>query len=279
MRVVAAHPIRYWRSASWGFTVLLAGLPGLGCALAHPSNDRQWAPEHAVLSRAEIQGNQITIRNMRNTEYHGDQAHVTRYDKTVNLDELDSVDFIIVPFPQLPSLAHTMLSFGFADRDYVGVSAEIRKRKGDDYSPVLGALGYFELTYIVADERDLIGQRANQRRNEVYLYRTRATPEQAKAMFVDIMQRVNQLAVKPELYNTLSNNCTTNIWQHVNHVVKTKLPYGYQVMLPGYSDRLAYDSGFLDTRLSFEDTRQRALVAYQAYRYRDSPDFSVAIRR
>jgi hypothetical protein len=277
--MVPAKSYRCWQFAAWGLTLLLLLLPGLGCALANPSNDREWAPEHAVLSRAEIQGNQVTIRNLRSTEYRGDQPVVKRYDKTVNLDEVNSVDFIVVPFPQLPSLAHTMLSFGFTGHDYIGVSAEIRKRKGDNYSPVLGALGYFELTYIVADERDLIGSRANQRLNEVYLYHGRATPEQARELFLDVMNRVNQLAAKPELYNTLTNNCTTNIWQHVNHVAGGKLPYSYQVLLPGYADRFAYDAGLIDTSESFEETKRRALVAYQAYRYRDSPDFSAAIRR
>jgi len=160
------------------------------------------------------------------------------------------------------------------------VSVEVRKQKGTEYSAVMGALGFFELTYVVADERDLIGSRSNQKRYEVLVYPTRATPQQARALFLDVMQRVNQLAAKPELYNTFTNNCTTNIWQHVNNVVENKVPYGYEVLMPGYADRLAYNAGLINTQLTFEEARRRALVAYQAYRYRDSDnaEFSVALR-
>ena len=172
-----------------------------------------------------------------------------------------------------------MLSFGFGGRDYLAVSAEVRRQRGDQYAPVKGSLGYFEMMYVLGDERDLVGLRSNYRLNEVFLYRTRLTPPQVRVMFVDVMQRVNQLAQRPEAYNTLTNNCTTSIRSHVNKAVPGLLPYSWQVLLPGYFDRLAYDRGLLDTRLSFEETRSRAQITRQAYLYRDSDEFSVQIRR
>lgn len=262
------------------FAVALSAALLPGCTLMRGSDRRAWSPDQAVLPRAEIQGNQVTVRNIRNCEYRTEKDYTVRYyDKTFNLDELDSVDFIVVPFPESPRLAHTMLSFGFGGRDYVAVSIEVRKRQGDSYSPITGAMGMFDLMYVVADEHDVIALRTNYRLNDVYVYRAKATPKQAQALFIDMLQRADHLAQTPEAYNTLTNNCTTNIWRHVNHIVQNPVPYDYRVLLNGLSDRMAYDLGLLETAGSFEETKQRARVTRQAYVYRDSPEFSQQIRR
>ena len=77
-------------------------------------------------------------------------------------------------------------------------------------------------------------------------------------MFVDVMRRVNKLVREPEFYNTLTNNCTTNVRNHVNHLIPNDVPYDYRVLLPGYSDELAYDLGLLEAKGSFAENRQRA---------------------
>jgi hypothetical protein len=258
----------------------IAEVPGEVIGALQPSNDRNWSADLAVLPRAEIRGESVTVRNIRNCTYRTtDDYTVNHYDKTFDLAKLDTVDFIIVPFQGMPSLAHTMLSFGFGGEDYLAVSVEIRREQGETYAPLKGMLQQFELIYVVGDERDLIGLRTNHRREDVYLYPARATRAQARALFLDVMRRVNQLADHPEFYDTLTNNCTTNIVQHVNRLKPQRVPYDYRVLLPGYSDRLAYELGLLDTDLSFEQARLRARVNYLAYLYRDSPDFSKKIRQ
>ena len=198
------------------------------------------------------------------------------YDKTFDLDKLTSVDFIVVPFNETPSLGHTMLSFGFDDEDYLAVSVEIRRERGEEFSPIKGFFQQYELMYVVADERDVIQKRVNCDLSDVYLYRSTATPEQARTLFKDVMRRVNKLAREPEFYDTLTNNCTTNIRNHINHLKPDEVPYDYRVLLPGYSDRLAYDLGLIERHGSYEETRLRAKVNYQAYLHRDAPDFSRA---
>ena len=253
---------------------------GAQLPLPRPSNDRDWVADQALVPTAQFQGNRMTVCNIRNCDYRtADDYTVHYYDKTFELDEVDSVDFIVVPFKDMPSLAHTMLSFGFAGRDYLAVSVEIRREKGESYDPVRGALAQYEIMYVVGDERDLIGLRANHRMDDVYVYPTRATPEQARSLLVDVMRRVNKLAVEPEFYDTLANNCTTNLRGHVNQLLPDRVPYDYRVLLPGLSDRLAYDLGLLDTDAPFEQTRDRARVNYLAYVHRDDPDFSAKIRR
>jgi hypothetical protein len=244
------------------------------------SNDRDWEPDQARLATAEFFGNQVTVRNIRNCTYRTEDDYtVNYYDKTLDLDKLDSVDFIVIPFLEMRSIAHTMLSFGFEGRDYLVVSVEIRKERGEKYTPLGGMMRQYELMYVVGDERDLIKLRAIHRLSDVYLYRGRATPEQTRALFRDVMERVNKLAVEPEFYDTLTNNCTSNIVRHINRVAPNRVPLGLETILTGYSDRLAYDLGLLESDGTFEQTKRRARINELAYRHRESPDFSQQIRR
>jgi len=219
-----------------------------------PSNDRDWRPDLTVLPWAEANGNLITVRNVRNSQYaNADHYMVKHYDRTFDLSAIEKADYVVCPFNTAAALAHTMISFGLNDGTHICVSAEVRKEKEEDYSPVLGLGRKYELMYVVADEKDLIGVRTKHRDTDVYVYPTVATPQQAQALFVDVMERVNQLATKPEFYNTLTNNCTTNIKQHVNRLSPNRIKYDWRVLLPSYSAKYAYDLGLLDNSIPFED--------------------------
>jgi hypothetical protein len=244
-----------------------------------PSNFRDWAPELALLSTIDIDGSQAKVRNIRNCQWRSEQDFTVRhYDKTFDLDQLDSVDFFMVPFSNMPALAHTMISFGFGGRDYLVVSVEIRHEKGETYQALQGLMNQYEIMYLVADERDLVLLRTMHRLCDVYLYHTRATPRQARELFLDVAARVNQLAAQPEFYNTITNNCTTNIVQHINRLSPNRVPYDYRVLLPGLIDQYAYELGLLDTELPFEQAKARARINPLTYAYRDAPDFSQRIR-
>ena len=250
-----------------------------GCATLQASNERNWAADHEQLASADFRGDQVEIHNIRNCEYTTAEDYVLRYyDKTFDLNSVRSVDFIIVPFADLPQIAHVMLSFGFENDQYLCVSVEIRREKGEKYSPVAGFLRQYELMYVVGDERDLIQLRTIHRLDDVYVYRTRATPEQSRLLLVDMLKRANKLTREPEFYHTLTNNCTTNVVNHINKLWPNRIAYNVQVVLPGYSDRMAYALGLLDTSKSFEETRAAARVNLLAYVNRDNPRFSAMIR-
>jgi hypothetical protein len=250
-------------------------------AVQRPSNERDWSPDQAKLPKAEFQGNSVTVRNVRNCRYRtADEYDVQWYDKTYDLTKLDEVDFIVVPFPEMPSGAHTFLSFGFEGKEYVAVSVEVRKQRGDPgFSVERSLVKPYEIMYVVGDERDLIGLRTNYRLDDVYVYRTTASPLAAQALFRDVMERVNGLAEKPEFYNVATNNCTTNVRRHVNDISPDRVPYNVDVLLPGYADKLAYDSGLIEKHGTFEQTKAAARVNRLAYVHRDDPDFSQKIRR
>jgi hypothetical protein len=261
--------------------ILIAILPvAAGCSAVAPSNHRNWSPDQAVLPLAEFHGNDVVVRNVRNCHYLAAQTYtVAHYDRTLKLDELERVDFIMVPFRGMPSLAHTMLSFGFRDGYHLAVSVEVRKEQGETFSAWKGGLRQYEIMYVVGDERDLIKLRTNFRQDDVYLYRARATPAEARRLLVDVLSRVNQLAGRPEFYDLLTNNCTTNIVRHINNLAPERVPFDVRVLLPGYSDRLAYDLGLIEPAGSFDETRARARINPLAQAASTAADFSEQIRR
>lgn len=269
-------------------------LAGMGCSsvstqavsrpsgvekLLAPSNDRSWQPDQSVLATAEFRGNRVIVRNVRNARYAAAETYVLDYeDREYALDKLQSVDLVVIPFANSPSLAHTMLSFGFSDGQYVAVSVEVRKELGESYSPLLGLMRQFEIMYVIGDERDLIGQRANQRGDDVYLYPIRATPQQVRQVFTDVMLRANQLASTPEFYDTLSNNCTTNLVAHVNRLYPGRIPWEPRMLLTGSAPEIAYELGLLQGEGSFEALRRAAWISGKS-RQASLADYSNLIRR
>ena len=249
-----------------------------------PSNTRDWQPDQALAAYADFDGDRATVHNIRDCRYLDDDVYiVNHYDKTFDLRALRTVDFIVCPFADMPDLAHTMLSFGFEDpygeQDYVAVSVEIRKERGEEYAVWKGSTRQYELMYVLADERDVIGVRTNHRGEDVYLYRSTATPEQARDLFVDVLRRANKLSQEPEFYDTLTNNCTTNIVRHINRLRPGRIAPDYRVLLPGHSDRLAYDLGLIEKQGTFEETKRRAHTNALARQFANRDDFSQQIRR
>ena len=242
------------------------------------SNERDWSPEMEQVPSATLEAGVVTLKNIRHNTYASEDDFVVEYfDRKFNLSEIQSVDYIVVPF-KIKQIAHTMISFGLQDGTYLTVSVEVRKEKGDRYNPVLGMGRQFELMYLVGDERDLIRLRTEHRDAEVYVYPSVATPEHAQALFLDVMERANQLAVDPEFYHSIGNNCTTNLASHVNEISSKKIRYGWRVLLPGLSAKYAYDLGLLDNRIPFEELTELALVNDLALEHRDAADFSQKIR-
>jgi hypothetical protein len=250
-----------------------------GCKFIVPSNDRDWVPEMAQTSRADFDGDFITIHNIRNCDYRSPEDFDTRwYDKTYDLRTIERVDLIVIPFSGQQDLAHVMTSFGFANGEFVTVSVEVRREKGEAFDPVKSMFNNYELQYIVGDERDLVELRSNHRLDDVYIYKTKAGPVQARAMFLSMMKRTNKLADSPEFYNALANNCTTNVVWHVNELKPNLIRYGSEVLLPGHSPRLAYDLDLIDKDKDFETTQEHARANEKIFKYREDPQFSKKIR-
>ena len=245
-----------------------------------PTNELAWRPQHEKMPYAEFDSNLVHIKNIRNFSYGpGDEFIPAYYDQTYDLDKIESLWFCVAPFaPGWRGPAHTFASFGFADSQYLSVSVEARKEPDEDYSIVMGMLNKFELLYVIGDERDIIGSRAVYSDDDVFLYPIKATKQKIKSFFVDALNRANKLRDEPEFYNTLTSNCTTNIFDHAKKINPEKWPFSWHYLLPGYADELLYDKGVLATELSLEEARINFKINDRARAYIDSEEFSASIR-
>jgi hypothetical protein len=201
---------------------------------------------------------------------------VCHYDRTYDLSRLGTVDLFLVYWGP-PLIAHTMLSFGFGEGGYVCISIEIRKEKGETYSALKGLFKQYELTYVVADELDVVRLRTNYRGETVYLYRLKARPELIREVFLDYLARITSLKQEAEWYNALTSNCTTNIRGHMRPYVGD-VKWHWRILLNGYIDQLAYDRGALDRNLPFAELKPRSLINARAQAADRAVDFSRCIR-
>jgi Domain of unknown function (DUF4105) len=259
------------------FTIALMVLL-LWWSTIEPSNDRAWQPDVARLPWAEIDGDFVTLRNIRSFDYRSAADYTEHwYDRTFDLRRLDSLDLIAV-YWMGDAIAHTMLSFGFAG-DPVTISIETRKERAEEYSALAGFFRRYELYYVVGDERDLIGLRTTYRAppEDVYLYRVHAPRENIRRLFLEYLAKINQLRERPEFYNTAITNCTTNIVTHVR-ALRQDVPLDWRMLLSGYFPELVYARGGLDQSLPFEALRRRSLINERARAAETAPDFSRRIR-
>ena len=244
-----------------------------------PSNTRDWSPDQERLASAEVTGDQLVLRNVRNARYRTTTDFDVYWDdRRLDLSALRSVWFVVEPFSDWRGPAHTFLSFGFADGQYLAVSAEIRKERGESFSPLKGILRQYELVYVLGDERDLIGLRANHRHDAVYLYPVRTTPERMRELLLSMLARVNQLAAEPEFYNTVFNNCTSNIVEHIEYIAPGRVPLSFSTVLPAYADDFAYDLGLIATDLPKDRYRAAHQINELAAEHADTTGFSAGIR-
>jgi hypothetical protein len=271
---------RRWRWRAFGASVALFALVLAFWAGIEPSNDRVWQPDVAVLPYASIAGDRITLHNIRNFDYRSETDFTPAYyDRTFDINELDSVDVAAV-YWMGPAIAHVFLSFGFTDGHHVAISIEARKEQGEGYSSVQGFFRQYELYYVVADERDVIRLRTNYRKDppeDVYLFRLHAPIENGRRLFLEYLRKVNALKEHPEFYNSLTTNCTSNIWLH-SRVNPGHLPYSWKILLSGYVPEFLYENGKLDTRVPFEELRERSHVNARARAADNAEDFSQRIR-
>jgi hypothetical protein len=239
----------------------------------------EWEVEYARVPRVVRDGNLMRITDIRNFRYGSVEHPIPDYyDASYDVDTLTSVD-LICSYWAGRTIAHVFLSFGFADGRYLAVSVETRRRRGQVYSAIAGFFRHYQLIFIVADERDLIGVRTDTRREQVYLYRLQTSAEERKQLFGGYMDRAEALAERPEFYNTIFNNCTTNIVRIIDGGLPRgqRLGHNWRLLLSGYADEFAHSVGRLTTHLPFAELKARSLIIRQPGS-KIGADFSTVIR-
>ena len=243
-----------------------------------PSNEGNWLPDVAETAWAETNGDEVTFHNVRNCDYRTETDYTPHWEtRTVRLSQITGVDLEIVTWGS-PWIAHPIVSFVFTDAPPLAFSIETRKSIGQTYSAIGGLYRQFTLTYIVADERDVIRLRTNYRKGEnVYLYHSKVAAERARQRFLEYVKSLNDLRQKPRWYNAVTTNCTTAIRsQHPGH---ERIPWDWRILLNGKGDELLYEQGLIVTGgLSFSELKQRSLINERAKAADEDPDFSARIR-
>jgi hypothetical protein len=261
-----------------GFLVVCALVIGWWI-LIPATNEREWQTDVSVAPWVTQDGDMITVHGVRNFEYRTETDFTPRWeDRTYDLRQLDSADLIAVYWAG-KAIAHVMVSFGFAGRDYLVVSIETRKARGQSYSTLAGIYKQYELVYIAGDERDLIGVRTSYRQpqEDVYVYRLQGPRENLRRFFLDYVKTMNDMREHPQFYNTLTTNCTTSVLLHTR-VNQTSPPWSWKILLSGYMPQYAYELGRLDQRVPFVELERQARVNDRAHGAERRPDFSQRIR-
>jgi len=260
--------------------VSLVALGVVWLATRRATNERAWSPDHAVLPKAYFDGSRVRVIGVRDFRYATDGTVEPAFEeRTYDLDRLESVWFVLVPFSgRWRAPAHSFVSFGFGDSQYVGISVEARREAHETYGVLAGLFRRYELMYVMAEERDLLLRRVLKDSNDVYVYPVNASPAKARELFGAMVRRANALAERPEFYNTLTNSCTSNLVEHVNAIAPGRIPAGWRTLLPGYADEVALELGLIRDSGSVAAARQRYRVNDRAVRYADDPAFSLRIR-
>ncbi|HAR95356.1 MAG TPA: hypothetical protein DCR97_05260 [Deltaproteobacteria bacterium] len=265
------------RTLVW-FLVVFAGIVVWWTTIP-ASNTRHWEREVGREPYATIEGNSITIHDIRDFRYRTEKDFdAVYYDKTFDLTKLDSADLIAV-YWMGDAIAHIMITFGFQGKDFITFSIETRKEQGEEYSTIKGFFKQYELIYVVGDERDLIRVRTDYRKpqEDVYLYRLRGGPKRVREVFMAYIRQINAMKQKAEWYNTLTTNCTTSIIG-LMRITGGRVGYDWKVLLSGYTPLYAYEFGALDTRIPFEELRRRSYINPRAHAIGNDPEFSRKIR-
>jgi len=273
--------------SSWLWLLLIIGLVAvvlfyLWWTRVHPEVprlDREWEADQARTPRVRIEDGAAHFTDLRDfvwrTTRDRDEIWI---DKTVRLDNLVHVWYIVVHFPKVSSLAHTMLSFEFKDGAILTASFEARREKGERYNPWSGLWRTYELYLAWGTENDLLGVRTQARTDRVHIYRVVATPEKERAIFIDLCNRAEQLAGQAEWYNSVRNTCLTSLVNAVNLVTPGRVPFTWRMILPGHSAKAALKFGLIEDWGGAQETLKIGRIDQETAAQSDRSELSQAVR-
>ena len=265
--------------------LLALAVPFLLSLTKQASHARNWKDDVARLPVMQLDGDTLTIQNVRNTRYPAVPTDLWN-DYTVAWDTRDydlskaqRLWFMVESFSDIDAIAHTFLSFEFAGGEFLSFSIEARGEKGESFGLVKGLLREFELAYIFGDERDFVWRRAVYQDHEVYMYPLITPPSEVQALLKRLTKAAAELQAKPRFYNSITDNCTSTLVRFANRVRPGSFPpFVVQQTMPGLSDTLLYRKGWLAVDVPLEDLRATYAVKEVAQTYADDPDFSRRVR-
>lgn len=230
-----------------------------------PTPER-WQKPWALAPVFEQQGDQLTIRNIRDFRYRTEEDSDASYrTETYDLNTLVGVDFAECHWDGMTAICHTMLSFNFADGRHLAVSAETRLPEGVEQGAIPGLYKKYGILYLFGTEEDLYGLRTNIRHEDLSIYPMNIKPQGARKLLQHYIDLAKQAEAEHIPYNTISGNCSTGLVSGFRALVPS-MPRKYD-FLPLHNGSIAgllFRSGALQTRPgeTEEQIRQRCYVGY-----------------
>ncbi|HEV7733766.1 MAG TPA: DUF4105 domain-containing protein [Candidatus Binatia bacterium] len=268
--------VRPWGRTLLAFAVALIVLL-VWWSTVVPRNDRNWAADVKRLPHGTVQGDILTIENVRDFDYRSETDWTERWEtRTYDLSKLEGVD-LFLSYWGSPVIAHTIMSWRFSDGQHLAISIELRKEVGEVYTPIAGFFRSYELYYVTADERDVVRLRTNYRGENVYLYPLRMPRVRARKVLLDYVASMNSLVTEPAFYNTIAHNCTTTIRTHVMQI-GADWPLDYRLFANGYIGEWLYEKERIDTSRPFAVVRETSSIDGRAKAADQDPAFSARIR-
>jgi hypothetical protein len=246
-----------------------------------PQPDQPWAPEFARCPSAERVGHMVTLRNVRNFSYRTEKDLTVNWEtRTVDLSKIEGADLFLTHWG-IPFVAHSIVSFRFSDGSYLATSIEARRTLNQDFSALRGFFRQFQVIYLICDERDVVRVRTNYRKAEdVYLYRTRLKPADARALFEAYLSWINAANAKPGWYNAVTTNCSRPITAYLAAAkIGGVSRWDWRGVLDGSGDKMLYQLGNLKgDDMPFDALKRQAHINSAAKEADASADFSQKIR-
>jgi hypothetical protein len=270
-------------------TVLLLAMLVAAIWLAYtfsrqPTNNADWEVGTDTLPIITIQDSTVLAHNVRDFRYTPDGMSDAAFtDRTLDASHIQQVWFVVEPFTIPPfnsfeGAAHTYFVFDFQDQPPLAISVEARRQRGQTFDVISGLFNQFELIYIWGSEQDVTGSRALVEKHSLYMYPLTIPADSAEALFLQLSQTSAQLDVQPRFYNSLTSNCTNELAKAANAAHPGAIPLNIGLIMPGYSDKVLYDLGFIPHDAPFQELRQRYSVADVVLADYGRPDFSSLLR-
>ena len=273
--------VRLWRRSIWKGLLIYLVLHGALLVWWNnliPSNNHQWEEDVAQMTSGSIEGDQVTLFNVRNFDWHSETEYTPRWEtREYDLSKLTSVDMLTSHWG-MDAIAHVLVSFGFDDGQFVTFSVEIRKKKGQQFSETAGFFKQYELSILATDERDAIGVRPNVRGEDTFLYRIDMPADIRKKLFLSYIEQANQLIEQPRFYNTVTANCTTLVFGMMQHI-SGGLPLDARLLLTGYLPSYVQELNGLTDGFDLAQLRSAGRITERSKQAGQSSNYSKIIRQ
>lgn len=244
------------------------------------SQSRNWAPEYSKTAYSEIEDGILSLHNLRYCRYRTEHDVEPRYElRRYDLKKLNTLDFVSAPKGDSSLFAVNMLSFGFTDGQVLCVSIEPRLEKGESFSFFRGLFKQYELAYVFADERDLIGLYSNVIKTDVHVFPLRRTPDEIRRLLKNLIAQADQLAVHPEFYSSISENSFGSLLFMAAPPLSWKDYLDYRYFCNAKAPALLYERGDIMTKLSYNEALRNFRISEEIPKKGLSSDFSRQIRQ